>query len=470
MQNEFIANALLAFFPLFMIILIRMGIVYYRYASGNHMKNALHLLLALAFISSLFDAPRQAHAEPDPGTLVFYHTDHLGSTTAITDATGRVLQLLEYDPWGQVVKDIGDNYAHYRYTGQEYDPEIGLYNYKARLYAAGIGRFISADPIVSDPLDPQSLNRYSYVINNPLKYVDPSGYWTWKKFWQKFGGYVVGGVIIFATLVLTVVTGGAAAPLFIGAMLGGMIGYQVGGQWGFAIGAFVGALAGWAATGFSTFGLGGGAGAEAEPIQIASRQGTTRLILGGLPTETTESSSAAASAINWGKVGAFFSKAGPYIGGAVGLGGTAYGLSLLGGGAEGSSFSLLEPGMGFGYGVGYGTAAMGGYEMAALGGAGVGVGGAGGVGFTWPYHFLEERVAGAAGISIGMLFTWAGTLLVNAGIVGTYGILAGFVFGGTVTVLAGGGLFFLGVGFLYWGVYNTIYGLKGSQRMFERAE
>jgi len=64
----------------------------------------------------------------------------------------------------------------YKFTDQEWDNEFGLYNYNARLYDPMIGRFISADSIVPDPYDPQLLNRYSYVRNNPLKYIDPTGH------------------------------------------------------------------------------------------------------------------------------------------------------------------------------------------------------------------------------------------------------------------------------------------------------
>jgi RHS repeat-associated protein len=63
----------------------------------------------------------------------------------------------------------------YRFTDQELDPETGLYNYDARLYDPVIGRFVSADNIIKDPYDPQTLNRYAYALNNPLKYEDPDG-------------------------------------------------------------------------------------------------------------------------------------------------------------------------------------------------------------------------------------------------------------------------------------------------------
>jgi RHS repeat-associated protein len=62
------------------------------------------------------------------------------------------------------------------FTGQRLD-STGLYYYGARYYDPQIGRFISPDTIVPDPANPQSLNRYSYCLNNPLKYTDPTGHW-----------------------------------------------------------------------------------------------------------------------------------------------------------------------------------------------------------------------------------------------------------------------------------------------------
>ena len=65
----------------------------------------------------------------------------------------------------------------YQFTGQRNEASIGLYHYGARWYDPALGRFIQADTIVPQPEDPQSLNRYSYVLNNPLKHTDPSGRW-----------------------------------------------------------------------------------------------------------------------------------------------------------------------------------------------------------------------------------------------------------------------------------------------------
>jgi RHS repeat-associated protein len=82
----------------------------------------------------------------------------------------------EYDPWGSVSKNEGDCDPTHRFTGKELDPETGIYYYGGRYYDQEISRFISPDPFVPAPDDPQNLNRYSYALNNPQKYIDPTGY------------------------------------------------------------------------------------------------------------------------------------------------------------------------------------------------------------------------------------------------------------------------------------------------------
>jgi RHS repeat-associated protein len=106
----------------------------------------------------------------------FYHDDHLGGVNVITDIIGGLAQLNEYDPWGGISRSEGNIDMNHRFTGQELDAETGLYYYDARYYDAEISRFVSPDPTVPEPGDPQSLNRYSYVLNNPQKYIDPSGF------------------------------------------------------------------------------------------------------------------------------------------------------------------------------------------------------------------------------------------------------------------------------------------------------
>jgi RHS repeat-associated protein len=109
----------------------------------------------------------------DATQTYYYHPDHLGSTSAVT---GSKVEDITYDPFGEISSDTGTIRVSHLYTSQELDSETELYNYNARLYDAETGRFITADSIVSDPSKPQSLNRYSYVLNNPVIFVDPSGY------------------------------------------------------------------------------------------------------------------------------------------------------------------------------------------------------------------------------------------------------------------------------------------------------
>jgi len=105
--------------------------------------------------------------------------DNLGSTNVIVNALGEVEQRLAFDPWGMRL-NVGDttsvnSITNRGYTGHEMDDEIGVINMNARIYDPFLGRFLSADPVLPDAYDMQSYNRYSYVTNNPLKYIDPTG-------------------------------------------------------------------------------------------------------------------------------------------------------------------------------------------------------------------------------------------------------------------------------------------------------
>ncbi len=98
----------------------------------------------------------------------------------VESATGSSCeQDIDYYPYGGVVYDYcGTVQQHYRFTGKERDSESGLDNFGARYDASSMGRFMSADPVFisADRLtDPQSLNLYAYVRNNPLSLVDPTG-------------------------------------------------------------------------------------------------------------------------------------------------------------------------------------------------------------------------------------------------------------------------------------------------------
>ena len=105
----------------------------------------------------------------------YYHTDHLGSSSIITDSAGNKVEEIYYYPFGGTRLNQGSVNVKHKYTGQEEDSETGLYFYNARYYDPQLARFISADSIVQEPDDPQSFNRYSYTRNNPLIYTDPTG-------------------------------------------------------------------------------------------------------------------------------------------------------------------------------------------------------------------------------------------------------------------------------------------------------
>jgi RHS repeat-associated protein len=105
----------------------------------------------------------------------YYHTDALGSVLARTLPSGTVTARVEYQPWGEQWQPTGSLGVR-QYNGRVYDPGTGFHDYGARMYWPQIGRFVSADSFEGELDDPQSLNRYAYVTNNPYRYTDPTGH------------------------------------------------------------------------------------------------------------------------------------------------------------------------------------------------------------------------------------------------------------------------------------------------------
>jgi RHS repeat-associated protein len=157
---------------------------------------------------------------------VYYtHGDHLGSLNVLT-RWGVESQRLTYLPFGETYTNTGTvNFIHHRYTGQEQDPETapgshpeaGLYHYGARYYNPELGRFLSPDPIVPEPGNPQALNRYSYVVNNPVLYTDPTGH-VFGIFLGMLAGAAIGAAV-------SAVSGG---KVWQGALIGAAIGGAAG--------------------------------------------------------------------------------------------------------------------------------------------------------------------------------------------------------------------------------------------------
>jgi RHS repeat-associated protein len=119
-----------------------------------------------------------------PTELNWTHLDRLGSPIALTDAAGAIKEKLAYDAWGKrrtaegsATPDTLDGQTDNKgYTGHEMLDQLDLVHMNGRVYDPLMARFISADPLIQDPADGQSYNRYSYVLNNPTNLTDPSGF------------------------------------------------------------------------------------------------------------------------------------------------------------------------------------------------------------------------------------------------------------------------------------------------------
>ncbi len=120
-------------------------------------------------------------AEEGPNGFYFYHGDHLASTSVVTRLDGTRAKEITYYPFGAVESETtftgsDPGQTNHKYNDKFHDKETNYYDYGARFYDASIGRFTVPDTVVPSATSSQSLNRYSYVENNPLKYVDPSGH------------------------------------------------------------------------------------------------------------------------------------------------------------------------------------------------------------------------------------------------------------------------------------------------------
>jgi RHS repeat-associated protein len=102
-------------------------------------------------------------------------TDHLGTITAMVDNNDWCYDV-HYDVWGNRVISMPFYYSIERgFTGHDHIDGIGLIDMRGRMYDPHLGRFLSPDAFVQAPTNPQNYNRYSYCLNNPLKYTDPTG-------------------------------------------------------------------------------------------------------------------------------------------------------------------------------------------------------------------------------------------------------------------------------------------------------
>jgi RHS repeat-associated protein len=137
-----------------------------------------YLSLGIAIGITLGAVPSRAGQPeaPGPGTIVFYHADHLSSTNLVTDAGGKVVAEAVYYPYGGLRHETPAAPQafdpNYRFSDRELDPESGLQYFGARFYISAIGRFASCDNWADHV---ELTGAYAYARNNPLRYIDPLG-------------------------------------------------------------------------------------------------------------------------------------------------------------------------------------------------------------------------------------------------------------------------------------------------------
>src|SRR5690554_5693931 len=104
----------------------------------------------------------------------WYHPDHLGSSSYITNLNGEISQHMEYLPFGEtlVEEHLNSNNSPYKFNAKEYDSETGNYYYGARYYSPKYNLMLSVDPLYE--MFP-GISPYAYVLNNPIRYTDPTG-------------------------------------------------------------------------------------------------------------------------------------------------------------------------------------------------------------------------------------------------------------------------------------------------------
>ncbi len=153
------------------------SMLYWLGAGSDSLAESTGATLTAEYI--FFGGKRVARID-NPGaseTVHYYISDHLGSATVIASASGVADEESIYFPYGGERWTTGSDPNHYKFTGKERDTETGLDYFGARYYGSTMGRFTSPDPLMASAhaRDPQTWNRYTYTLNNPLRFVDPDG-------------------------------------------------------------------------------------------------------------------------------------------------------------------------------------------------------------------------------------------------------------------------------------------------------
>jgi RHS repeat-associated protein len=173
-------------------------------------------------------------------TVTYYHTDGIGSVRMITAASGNVVARYDYLPFGERCEAAcppTDPVDKRQFAGKERDTQTGFDYFGARYYASQAGRFSTVDPAMEigrNLLDPQNWNRYTYGLDNPLKFTDKDGRsatlvgglvggaiggaiaMVQGRAWREIGAAAAGGAVSGAMLGSVIDTGGTSLPILLG--------------------------------------------------------------------------------------------------------------------------------------------------------------------------------------------------------------------------------------------------------------
>ncbi|WP_252863357.1 RHS repeat-associated core domain-containing protein [Paenibacillus riograndensis] len=117
----------------------------------------------------------------------YYLYNGHGDVVQIVDTSGAVINNYTYDEWGNITSQVEGTSNSFKYSGEVYDAETGLYYLRARYYDPSMGRFLNEDTYEGQIDNPLTQNLYTYVINNPLIYTDPTGHMhAWGAGWSGF--------------------------------------------------------------------------------------------------------------------------------------------------------------------------------------------------------------------------------------------------------------------------------------------
>ena len=180
------------------------------------------------------------HVDDGEEQIHYIHKDNLGSWNVITNESGEVLQEMSFDAWGNLrnpqnwregVEDV--SILHDRgFTGHEHLWEFGLINMNGRMYDPLLSMMLSPDNNIQVPQSSQGFNRYSYCLNNPLRYHDPTG-----EFVESIAFGVVGGAANLVFNARNIDSFGEAALLFgVGFVKGFLTEYTMGQSWFLQVG------------------------------------------------------------------------------------------------------------------------------------------------------------------------------------------------------------------------------------------